>query len=120
MKQTTTKNPRLQRRRRVRAKISGTAACPRLSVFRSNTHIYSQLIDDVAGRTIVALDDTKIKAADKDLPAKVALAKAVGRELAKLATDKKITKIVFDRGGYLYTGRVKALAEGAREGGLVF
>ncbi|MEG2286842.1 MAG: 50S ribosomal protein L18 [Ruthenibacterium sp.] len=91
---------RLRRHRRVRGKISGTAACPRLDVFRSSKHIYAQLIDD------------------KGLGGNIEAAKKVGVALAKKAADKDITKAVYDRGGFVYHGRVKALAEGAREGGL--
>lgn len=111
------------RHRRIRAKIKGTPEKPRLSVFRSNRHIFAQLIDDTKGKTIVSASDLKIKS--KDLPAgqagkKTDRAKIVGAELAKSAQEKKIEKIVFDRGGNKYHGRVKAVAEGAKEGGLKF
>ena len=112
---------RKKRHARVRNKLSGTASRPRLCVYRSLNNIYAQVIDDVAGNTLVACS-TKEKAV-ADLTAgknKVEQAKIVGVELAKKATAKGIEEVVFDRGGYLYTGRVQALAEGAREGGLKF
>ena len=109
---------RQKRQKRVRAKISGTAACPRLNVYRSNSHIYAQLIDDVAGVTLVSASTTEKDftnyGGNKDA------AKEVGKLLAERAKEKNITDVVFDRGGYVYTGRVAALAEGAREGGLNF
>ena len=113
-----TKAARLKRHKRVRAKISGTAECPRLNVFRSLQHIYAQLIDDVAGVTLVSASST-----EKDLTnygGNKEAAKEVGKLLAERAKEKNITDVVFDRGGYVYTGRVAALAEGAREGGLNF
>ena len=102
---------RLRRHARVRTKISGTAACPRLNVFRSSKHIY-----DVAGVTLVSASTM-----DKDFTSyggNKEAAKAVGEKIAKLALEKGITNVVFDRGGYIYHGRVQALADGAREGGL--
>ena len=114
-------NLRKRRRARIRSKINGTSLKPRLSVFRSNTNIYAQLIDDTAGITLVACDDRKIdKTNHKELKAKTAKAYEVGTNIAKLANEKKINQIVFDRGGYRFHGRVKALAEGARAGGLKF
>jgi large subunit ribosomal protein L18 len=104
------------RHKRIRAKISGAKERPRLSVFRSNKHIFLQLIDDSAGKTLVSASDLKMKKKGT----KTEIAKEVGKELAKLAKAKKIKKVVFDRGGYKYHGRVKASAEGAREGGLEF
>lgn len=104
------KNLRDKRRARIRGKVKGTRECPRLSVFRSNKHIYAQLIDDVAGKTLAAAAGG----------ADVAAAGEVGRELAKESLKAGIKKAVFDRGGYKYHGRVKALAEGARGGGLEF
>lgn len=106
---------RLRRKRRVRAKISGTAERPRLSVFRSNSHIYAQLIDDVTGATLVQASDIKSKKGNK-----TESATTVGKTIAEAAKKAKITECVFDRNGYKYHGRVKALAEGAREGGLQF
>ena len=107
---------RLRRHARVRTKISGTAACPRLNVFRSSKHMYAQIIDDVAGVTLVSASTM-----DKDFTSyggNKEAAKAVGEKIAKLALEKGITNVVFDRGGYIYHGRVQALADGAREGGL--
>lgn len=112
---------RYRRRKRVRKKVEGTQAMPRLSVFRSNFHIYTQLIDDLTGGTLVSastLDKEIKKVVTK--PGSIPAAMEVGKLLAKRALDKKYKKIVFDRGGYLYHGRVKAVAEGAREGGLSF
>ena len=109
---------RLRRHRRVRGKISGTASCPRLDVFRSNAHIYAQIIDDVAGVTLAAASSM-----DKDFEgngSNIEAAKKVGLALAGEAKKKGITTVVFDRSGYVYHGRVAALAEGAREGGLEF
>ncbi len=122
---------RYRRQRRVRAKIFGTTKVPRLSVFRSAKHIYAQLIDDEKGETIVAASDLelkkrekkerlKIRKEDKVRTRKVAIAYRVGRLVAEKALKKEISKVIFDRGEYKYHGRVKALAEGAREGGLKF
>ena len=105
-----------ERKNRVRAKISGTKERPRLSVYRSNNHIYGQIIDDVAGKTLVSASDVK----SKEKGNKSEIAGKVGEEIAKVAIAKKIKKVVFDRNGFAYHGRVKALAEGARKGGLVF
>lgn len=113
----TKKEKRYRRHKRVRAKIVGTAKVPRLCVFRSNKHIYGQLIDDEKAKTLLMAKDSEIKKLPKS---KTAIAKEVGKLIAKKATEKKITKVVFDRAGYKYHGRVKALAEGAREGGLKF
>ena len=112
---------RKKRHARVRAKISGTAECPRLCVYRSLSNIYAQIIDDVAGKTLVACS-TKEKALAGSIEGKnkSEQAKVVGVELAKKAVAKGIENVVFDRGGYLYIGRVQALADGAREGGLKF
>lgn len=108
---------RQARHARVRTKISGTAECPRLNVFRSNQHIYAQIIDDVAGVTLASAS-TLDKEVEKGR--KTEQATAVGALIAKRAVEKNITNVVFDRGGYLYHGRVKALAEAARENGLQF
>ncbi len=105
---------RKQRHKRVRAKISGTPQRPRISVFRSLKHTYAQLVDDSKGVTLVSANDYGVK------KNKTESAFAVGEELAKKAKEKKISEVVFDRGGYLYHGRVKAVAEGARKGGLKF
>ena len=109
---------RQKRHARVRAKISGTAACPRLDVFRSLQHIYAQLIDDVAGVTLVSASTTEKDF--KENGGNKEAARAVGKLLAERAAEKNIKDVVFDRGGYVYHGRVQALAEGAREGGLNF
>ena len=107
---------RLRIKRSIRSKISGTAARPRLSVFRSNKNIYAQLIDDLAGKTLVAVSS----ATTESTTAKTEASIAVGKELAAKAQEQGITEVVFDRSGYLYHGRVKSLAEGAREAGLKF
>jgi len=134
---------RKRRHKRVRAKVSGTSKVPRLCVFRSSRHIYAQLIDDEKGETLTSANDLQLKKAKKKkttstksldsakkgqkeektqkiLSRKLALAFEVGKLIAEKAIEKKIKKVVFDRGGYKYHGRVKALAEGAREGGLEF
>ena len=104
-----------QRKRRVRSKLSGTLSRPRLTVFKSSVHVYAQLIDDETGKTLVSASDLKIKTGKK-----VEMAGKVGEELAKGAVAKKIKKVIFDRNGYKYHGRVKAVADGARKGGLEF
>lgn len=115
-----TKNALRQvRHSRVRARVSGTAALPRLSVFRGLRSITAQLIDDVKGVTLCQVRTAEVKV-DKDKPGKVGAAYAAGMLLAKRATEKGVTKVVFDRGGYRYHGRVKSLADGARAGGLKF
>jgi large subunit ribosomal protein L18 len=112
---------RERRRRRVRRKIFGTADCPRLTVFRSNKHIHAQLIDDAAGKTILSASSL-----GADIRAKNArgsnreMAARVGTILAQKAVQRNIKKVVFDRNGYLYHGRVKALADAARQAGLIF
>ena len=113
---------RFRRHKRVRAKISGTAARPRLCVFRSAKHIYAQLIDDEKGKTIVAASDQELerKTKNEKQKTKVEVAREVGKLIAEKALKKKIKEVVFDRGWYKYHGRVKAIAEGAREGGLHF
>ena len=110
---------RLRRHRRVRKKISGTAETPRLNVFRSLTQIYVQLIDDQAGHTITSAStlDHELRTAASD-KTRLEQAEMVGEAIAKRALDKGVTRVVFDRGGFRYMGRVKALAEGARKGGL--
>lgn len=110
------------RKLRVRAKISGTAVRPRLSVFRSDSHIYAQLIDDVTSKTLAASNDLKSVKTDGagDRKAKIAAAYSVGQVLAAAAKALGITKVVFDRNGFQYTGRVTAVADGARDGGLEF
>ena len=112
---------RLRRRRRVRAKIQGTGSRPRISVFRSNRGIFAQLIDDDAGRTVLAVDSrSKEFRARQPQGGNVTAAKLVGEMLAGKAKAQGIERVVFDRGGYMYHGRVKALADAARAGGLVF
>jgi len=114
----TKESRRAKIRKKIRSKISGTAERPRLSIYRSNADIYAQLIDDVKGVTILAASSR-----DKDFARtgnKVEQSKAVGTALAKKAIEKGLSLVVFDRSGYLYHGRVQALAEGAREGGLKF
>ncbi|MBF0226635.1 MAG: 50S ribosomal protein L18 [Desulfobacterales bacterium] len=112
---------RLKRKKRIRKKIEGTLLRPRLTVFRSNQHIYAQIIDDSCGHTLVAVSScgSEIKE-NKEAINKLAIAALVGKIIAKKAIDKKIESVVFDRNGYLYHGRVKALSIGAREGGLIF
>ncbi|MCS7228875.1 MAG: 50S ribosomal protein L18 [Candidatus Kryptonium sp.] len=109
-------------RKRVRSRIFGTPERPRLSVYRSLKHIYAQIIDDTKGHTLVAMSSLSKEIADqvKNAKTKTEVSKIVGLALAKKALEKGITKVVFDRNGYKYHGRVKALAEAAREGGLVF
>lgn len=104
------------RHQRVRSKVVGTNDRPRLSVFRANQHIYGQLIDDLQGKTLLSGSSLEIKVKGN----KSEIAKEVGKLLAKKALEKGIKAVVFDRGGFAYHGRVKALAEGAREAGLVF
>ena len=109
----------LRRRNHVRRRIHGTAERPRLTVFRSNKHIYAQLIDDASGATLAAASSLAIKDGDKaTYGGNVKGAVAVGQKIAEAAKEKGITKAAFDRGHYKYHGRVKALADGAREGGL--
>ncbi len=108
----------IRRKKRVRSKVFGTNAIPRLSVFRSNTHIYGQIVNDEKGVTLVSFSDLNLKKAAK--AKKTEIAGKVGEELAKKAIAKKIKKVVFDRNGLRYHGRVKAVAEGARKGGLEF
>ena len=112
---------RINRHRRVRKKVSGTAECPRLCVYRSLNHIYTQIIDDVKGNTLVACSTVEKSVMEmvKDL-SKTEAAKVVGQEVAKRALAKGISEVCFDRGGNLYHGRVKSLADAAREGGLKF
>ena len=118
VKKVDTNKARLGRHKRVRGKISGTSECPRLDVFRSNAHIYAQVIDDVKGITLCAASsvekDFGMYGGNKEA------ARKVGELIAKRALEKGISEVVFDRGGYIYHGRVMELAEGAREGGLKF
>ena len=109
---------RLKRHARVRGKISGTAECPRLAVYRSNKNIYAQIIDDVKGATLVSA--SSLEAGFEGIGSNKDAAKKVGKMVAERAVQKGIEVVVFDRGGYIYHGRVSELAEGAREGGLKF
>lgn len=112
---------REKRARRVRGKVSGTAARPRISVYRSLNDMYVQLIDDVAGVSLVGVSSKSAELKGQTIEGgKIGVAKAVGKLMAAKAKEKGITEAVFDRSGYLYHGRVKAVAEGAREGGLTF
>jgi large subunit ribosomal protein L18 len=111
---------RLKRHERVRKKITGTAERPRLSVFRSNFYISAQIIDDSKGVTLTMASSQEKDLAKKKGTKNIEMAKKVGQLLAKRAKEKKITSVVFDKGGYLYHGKVKALADAAREGGLEF
>ncbi len=132
MKKAIKQEGRRRRHKRVKAKISGTAVRPRLCVFRSNKYIYAQLINDEKGHTILSSKETDLKNSKTFLPnknkklkeetrtKKLIIAYEVGRIIAEKALKQKIKKVVFDKGGYKYHGRVKALADGAREGGLRF
>lgn len=112
---------RLKRHRRVRKKISGTPERPRLSVFRSNRNVYAQIIDDTQGKTLVASSTLQDEVSNGlESTSNKEAAKAVGQDIGKKAIEAGITEVVFDRGGYLYTGQVKELADGAREAGLKF
>ena len=108
---------RLRIKRRIRNKISGTTETPRLSIYRSNKDVYVQIVDDSQGKTLFSASSLKI---DKKGLNKTELSKKVGEEIAKIATEKGVNNVVFDRNGYLYHGRVKAVAEAAREAGLKF
>lgn len=112
------KNNAQRRKTRTRAKVQGVITKPRLSIFRSNKHIYAQIIDDVKRETLVGASEAELTTKEKTK--KTDRAKELGLLIAKKAAKKKITKVVFDRGSYQYHGRVKAVAEGAREGGLKF
>lgn len=107
-----------RRQTRIRAKVQGTTQRPRLSVFRSNKHIYAQLIDDVKRETLTGASEVELKSAEK--VKKADRARELGLLIAKKAAERKVKAVVFDKGSYKYHGRVKAVAEGAREGGLKF
>jgi len=112
---------RIKRHYRIRNRVKGTAQTPRLAVFRSNKHMYAQLIDDVAGVTLAAASTMEAEIAGKlETTSNIEAAQAVGEAIAKKAIEKGITEAVFDRGGYVYHGKVAALAEAAREAGLQF
>jgi large subunit ribosomal protein L18 len=121
MKKSETREARLRRHKRVRQKVSGDGSRPRLAVFRSLNHIYVQVIDDARGHTLAAAStlDPELRKDGQD-KTKTDLAGLVGELVAKRATEKGISEVAFDRGGFKYHGRVKALAEGARKGGLKF
>ena len=118
IKRPDTRGQRIKRHNRVRGKISGTAERPRLCVFRSESNIYAQIIDDVAGNTLVSA--SSVEKGFEGNGGNVEAAKKVGLKVAERCLEKGIDTVVFDRGGYIYHGRVQALAEGAREGGLKF
>jgi len=111
-----TKQKRIRRHQRIRSRVSGTKELPRLCFFASNSHIYAQLINDEKGQVLASANDLKLKTKED----KIKKAGEVGKLIAKLGLEKKIEKVVFDRGGFKYHGVVKALAEAAREGGLKF
>jgi len=118
VKKVDTNKARIRRHKRVRGKVSGTAECPRLNVFRSSANIYAQIIDDTKGVTLCSASTL-----DKDFEGNGGnkeAARKVGKRIAEIALSKGIEEVVFDRGGYIYHGRVQELAEGAREGGLKF
>ena len=118
VKRTDSNKQRLKRHLRVRSKISGTAERPRLAVYRSNANIVAQIIDDVAGATLVSA--STLEKSFEGIGSNKEAARKIGNIIAKRALEKNITTVVFDRGGYIYHGRVSELAEGAREGGLQF
>lgn len=111
---------RKKRKIRIRKKISGTASRPRLVVFRSNLHIYVQVVDDISGATLAATSTLALSKGGDKAGCNKAGAELVGKKIASLALEKNIRQVVFDRNGYLYHGRIKAVADGAREGGLEF
>lgn len=111
---------RAKRVRRIRKKITGTAGRPRLCVFKSSKHIYAQIVDDSAGKTLVSMSTMEKGFDAKDAKGKVGIAREVGIGIAARAKEAGISKVIFDRGGYVYHGRIKSLSEGAREGGLEF
>lgn len=122
------KQRRIRRHKRIRSRIFGTSEVPRLCIFKSINHIYCQLIDDEKGKTILSASDLEIKKSKtkktsedkKAVGSKAAIAYEVGKLIAEKAKEKKIKKVIFDRGGFTYHGRIKSLADGAREGGLIF
>jgi len=118
------RDPRLNRKERIRKKLAGTTERPRLNVYRSVNHIYAQVIDDAQGKTLVSATSVEkgkgIKGDKRPTGGNVSSAKEVGKMIAERAKEKGIKKVVFDRGGYLYHGRIKALADAAREAGLEF
>ncbi|BAV92421.1 50S ribosomal protein L18 [Candidatus Desulfovibrio trichonymphae] len=116
-----TKNESRQRRKiRIRKKVNGTSARPRLVVYRSNLHIYAQIVNDLSGATLASASTLTLSKTETGLHCNKSGAERVGKEIARLAGEQNITQVVFDRNGYLYHGRVKAVADSAREGGLEF
>ncbi len=111
---------RMKRKTRIRKRLSGTSERPRLVVFRSNLHIYAQIIDDMTGSTLAQASTLVLSKNGDKVACNNAGAEKVGKEVARIAKEKNITQVVFDRNGYLYHGRIKAVADGAREGGLEF
>lgn len=111
---------RMKRKTRIRKRLSGTFERPRLVVFRSNLHIYAQIIDDMTGSTLAQASTLVLSKNGDKVACNKAGAEKVGKEVARIAKEKNITQVVFDRNGYLYHGRIKAVADGAREGGLEF
>ena len=120
MSKLTKKEARVRRHRRLRHKVSGTAEIPRLSVCRTGMHIYAQIIDDVAGHTLLSANTLEKEMREQKLAANVKSAQVIGRTIAERALAANVKKVVFDRGGFLYHGCVKALADAAREAGLEF
>ena len=120
MKAKSRSTKRLHRHKRVRKKVQGSEARPRLNIFRSSKHIYAQIVDDVKGHTLAAASSLSQELEQLKTGANKTAARAVGKLIAQKAKEKNIAQVVFDRGGYLYHGRVKELADGAREGGLKF
>jgi large subunit ribosomal protein L18 len=120
MAASTKEDARQRRKIRIRNKISGTAARPRLVVFRSNLHMYAQVVDDEKGATLVAASTLGLRKTGEKARSNKAGGELVGREIARMARERGITRVVFDRNGYIYHGRIKAVADGAREGGLEF
>lgn len=118
-KPTTRLEKRQRRHLRVRKKVNGSAERPRLVIFRSLKHIYAQLVDDDQHKTLIGVTDAT-EGVEREKPGKVGTAHAVGKQVARLAQERGIKRVVFDRAGYMYHGRVKAVADGAREGGLEF
>lgn len=124
----TKRQARLKRKKRIRKKVSGTEHRPRLSVFRSAKHIYAQIIDDISGHTIAAASSVEKAVKEHSIPVpegadhtgKIAMAAYIGKLVAERAVEKGVKKVVFDRNGFLYHGRVRAVSSGAREGGLDF
>lgn len=116
----TKEEARKRRKIRIRKKIAGTADRPRLVVFRSNMHIYAQIVDDEAGSTLAGTSTLVLRKNELGAHCNKAGAELVGKEIARLAKEKNITSVVFDRNGYIYHGRIKAVADGAREAGLEF